>query len=283
MTDIGVSTWVWTSPLDDEKLETLAGRIAAWGFDVIELPVEQVGDWDPGFARDVVARHGLRTTVCAVMAEGRDLVTDDPDVVLATQDYLRACVDVAATVGSPCVGGPIYAPTGLTVRMSADDRNAWRSRLVERLRPVADHAGQQGVRLAIEPLNRYETSFFNTTDQALDLVEAVRSPAVGVLLDTFHMNIEERDPAGAVRAAGTALVHLQASGTDRGTPGHDTFDWPALRDAVADIGYEGAWCIESFTPDNDAIARAASIWRPLADTQDDIATGGLAFLRDLVG
>jgi D-psicose/D-tagatose/L-ribulose 3-epimerase len=177
------------------------------------------------------------------------------------------------------VAGPMYAATGRVWRIPAAERPGVVRRLAAALRPVADYAGSRGVRLAIEPLNRYETSVLNTAAQALELVEAVDSPACGLLLDTYHMNVEERDLAAAVRAAGPRLFHLHACANDRGAPGADHIDWPALAGALAAIGYGGAVSIESFTGENEAIARAASIWRPLAASQDAIATEGLRFLR----
>jgi D-psicose/D-tagatose/L-ribulose 3-epimerase len=108
---------------------------------------------------------------------------------------------------------------------------------------------------------------------------AVDSPAVGALLDTFHMNIEEKDQAAAIRLVGDKLAHFHACGNDRGTPGADHIPWETITAALREIGYDGAVVIESFTPDNQTIARAAAIWRPLAETQDALAEDGLAFLR----
>lgn len=155
-------------------------------------------------------------------------------------------------------------------------------RLVEELRSLGDYAGERGVRLAVEPLNRFETSVINTTEQALEVVETVDSPACGLLLDTFHMNIEEKEPAAAIRAAGTRLLHFHACGSDRGAPGDDHLDWRSIAGALRGIRYEGPLCIESFTAENETIATAASIWRPLAPRQDDIATRGLSFLGELL-
>jgi D-psicose/D-tagatose/L-ribulose 3-epimerase len=279
MTSIGVSTWVWTSPLDDDRLRELAPRIAAWGFDLVELPVEAIGGWDPIVTASLLADLGLGATVCAVMSDERDLTTDDLSVIASTQAYLRECIDAAATVGAPVVAGPIYAPVGRVLRQDEAGRAATVGRLVEALRPVVDHAGASGVRLALEPLNRYETSLINTIDQAMDVVEAVDSPALGVCLDTFHLNIEERDPAASTRRVGDRIAHVQACGTDRGAPGQDQFDWAGFAAALTTCAYAGAVCIESFTSENAAIARAASIWRPLAVSQDQLAIDGIAFLR----
>ena len=278
---IGVSTWLWTSPLSDADLDRLVPLISGWGFDIIELPIEQPGGWDPAPTADLVAGAGLGATTCAVMTPDRDLTTTDRALTAATQDYLRQCIDIAAAVGSPTVGGPIYAPVGRLWQLDPDARKRTIDRLVEALRPVAEHAGRMGVRLALEPLNRYETSLVNTVEQAMDIVTGVGSPALGVLLDTFHMNIEEKDPAAAVRTAAGHIAHVQACGTDRGTPGADQFAWDRFADALAAASYAGPVCIESFTAHNAAIARAASIWRPLATTQDALAVDGLAFLRPL--
>src|SRR5690606_1566085 len=120
---------------------------------------------------------------------------------------------------------------------------------------------EKGVRLGVEALNRYETSLFNTVEQALELVELVSSDSLGLLLDTYHMNIEEKDPAAAARAAGSAIAHVHTCGTDRGAPGLDQFDWPAFAAALSDAGYAGQLTIESFTAEQESIATAAAIWR----------------------
>src|SRR5688572_8664286 len=130
---IGANTWIWVSPPTDERLAALAPRIRDWGFDLIELPVENPGDWDPARTSELLAGLGLGATVCAVMPPDRDLLVADRATVAATQDYLRACVDAAATVGSPVVGGPIYSAVGRTWQMDAGERAATVARLVETL------------------------------------------------------------------------------------------------------------------------------------------------------
>lgn len=279
---IGVSTWLWTSPLSDVALERHARRIAAWGFDTIELPIEDPDDWDPGRAASLLAGLGLRATTCAVMTPARDLTTADREVRANTIAYLFACVDVAAAAGATVVAGPMYAPVGRTWRMAHAERGIVVRRIADALTVVAEHAAARGIQLALEPLNRYETSVVNTVDQALEIVDLVDSPWVGICLDTFHLNIEEKDPAAAARAAGARIAHVQACGTDRGTPGHDRFDWVAFVDALDAAGYAGPLCIESFTADNASLARAASIWRDLAPSADALAIDGLAFLRPLL-
>ena len=216
---IGVNPWVWASPVDDAALAELIPRIAAFGFDAVELPLEQPGDWDPVRTRDLLASHHLAAAgVCAVTPPGRDLVAAPPTVVASTAAYLRTCVDSAAVLGAPCVGGPVYASVGRTWHMSPADRAACYADFREALSPVADYAGERGVSIGVEALNRYETSVVNTVAQALELIDGL-PPNVGLMIDTYHMNIEESDPYAALRLAGPRIKHVQVSGTDRGAPG----------------------------------------------------------------
>jgi D-psicose/D-tagatose/L-ribulose 3-epimerase len=277
---IGANTWIWTSALTDERLAVLAPHVRELGFDVIELPVESLGDWDPARAAELLAEHQLGSSLCAAMPPGRDLLTDE-DEVASTQDFLRGCIDVAERCGTPVVGGPMYSAVGRRWLLGADERRRTIARLVEALRPVVDYALEHGVKLALEPLNRYETSLINTAEQGLEVVEAVDSPALGLLLDTYHMNIEEKSPADAIRLAHRHLYHVHASASDRGAPGADHLDWPAVGEALRDVAYDGVLCIEAFTPEERPLATAAHIWRPVAATQDDLARDGLEFLCSL--
>ncbi len=278
---IGANLWIWESPVTTDVIRRHAPRLAGWGFDLIELPLENVGDWSAESVVPILEQHNLKASVCAAMGAERDLTSTDADVVRSTQDYLRACVEAASGINAEVVAGPIYSPTGVTGAISADEREVLIARVIENLRPLLDHAASSGVRFAAEPLNRFETSLFNTVEQTMELIRAIDHPSLGLLLDTFHMNIEERDIGTAIRLAGDRLYHFHACGNDRGAPGGDTIDWVAIRDALEHIGYDGAVSIESFTNANQTIATAASIWRPLAESQDDIAVDGLAFLRDL--
>ena len=282
MNPLGANAWIWVSPLTDERLADLAPRVRAWGFDVLELPIEQLEDWDPARAAEILEAHGLRPTVCVAMGPGRELCATDAGTVASTQAFLRACIDKAAVLGAGAIAGPIYASVGRTWRMSADERKAVYAELRENLRPVAEYGAERGVKVAVEPLVRYETSVINTTEQALEAIDGLPPEGCGLLVDTYHANVEEKDFAAAFTLAGDRLAHVHASANDRGAPGADHIDWPAFRDALRTAGYEGPVVIESFTAENETIATAASVWRPLAASQDAIAVDGLAFLRELL-
>jgi D-psicose/D-tagatose/L-ribulose 3-epimerase len=279
---IGVNTWVWHSPLTDETLARLVPRIKAMGFGAIELPLENAGDWDPGRTRDLLDSLDLRPVVIGAMGPGRSLV-DRAGNVPATQAYLSTCLNAARTVGSTVVAGPFYAPTGVTWRMTPEERTDIVAQLRRNLRPVADEAAGMGVSLAIEPLNRYETSLINTVEQGLDALAPLFGPGLGLALDTYHLNIEEKLPASAIRSAAGHIAHVQVCGNDRGAVGDDHTDWPATLGALDDAGYAGVLGVESFTGENATIAIAASVWRPLAASQDELAERSLRFLTALQG
>ena len=102
MNPLGANAWIWVSPLTDERLEALAPRVRAWGFDVLELPIEQHGDWDPARAAEILQEHGLRASVCVAMGPGRELCATDAGTVASTQSFLKECIDTAAVVGAGC-------------------------------------------------------------------------------------------------------------------------------------------------------------------------------------
>ena len=277
---IGVNTWVWTSPLTDESLAELAPKIAGMGFGAIELPLENAGDWDAGRAGDLLASLGLQPVVIGAMGPGRSLV-DRAGNVPATQAYLRTCLAAARRVGASVVAGPFYAPTGVTWRMTADERIEVVAQLRRNLAPLVDEAAAEGLALAVEPLNRYETSVINTVEQGLDALAPLLGSGLGLALDTYHLNIEEKRPEAAIRSAAGHIAHVQVCGSDRGAVGDDHTDWPATLAALDDAGYQGILGLESFTGENATIAVAASVWRPLASSQDDLAERTLRYLTAL--
>ena len=278
---IGVNTWVWASPLTDENLPELAAKAAGLGFGAIELPVEQPGDWAPEPAAEVLAGHGLAPIVVGAMGPGRNLLAAPGSEIVATQNYLVHCLGVAERLGARVVAGPFTSATGRAWRMDAAERRERIEELRRNLAPVVRQAEARGIRLAVEPLNRYETSLVNTVEQALDVLGPLLGPGLGLALDSYHLNIEERSIGDAIRAAGEHLAHVQVCGNDRGPVGDDHLDWPDFLDALDDAGYAGPLGLESFTGENATIAVAASVWRPLAASQDELAARSIRYLQAL--
>ena len=175
--------------------------------------------------------------------------------------------------------GPVYSVVGKADAVEPAQQKVEWALVVKNLKVLAAYAASKGVTICVEPLNRFETDFLNTCDQGLRLIKAVGSPALKLHLDTFHMNIEEKDQAAAIRKAGKLLGHFHACGSDRGTPGNDHIDWKPIVAALKKIKYDGDVVIESFTTDVKVIARAAAIWRKIEPNRNDIAVKGLAFLK----
>jgi D-psicose/D-tagatose/L-ribulose 3-epimerase len=278
----GASTFIWASPFSNKTLD-LFDHVKAMGFDILEICVEDPATIDVSAIRDRAARTGVKVTICGAFGSERDLSSENQAMRQAGVSYVERCIDFAAELKSPFVSGPMYAPTGATRLLSADARRDQWERAVGSLRGAATYAAERDVKLAIEPLNRFETDLVNTVEQGLRLVEDIGADNVGLLLDTFHMNIEEKDIPAAIRSAAGRIVEFHACANDRGTPGDDHLPWREIVAALSDVRFEGPVVIEAFTPEIKEIARAVSIWRPLSRSQDALAADGLRNLRAAFG
>jgi D-psicose/D-tagatose/L-ribulose 3-epimerase len=168
--------------------------------------------------------------------------------------------------------GPVYdhAPT-----------SEERERAADVLRDVAKVADERGVRLGIEPVNRYESFLVNTAEQARELKKLIGEPAVGVHLDAYHMNIEEEEFYAPVAASVDDLIHFHLSESHRGIPGTGTVDWEAIMRALVEGGYRGYVGLESFAEIAESMRGATCIWRELVSDSDTLVREGLAYLQGL--
>lgn len=277
---IGINSFTWTSPFRTERVDLIA-RAKQIGFDVFEMAVEQPELIDLDVVKRAYEENEIGATLCAVIGPGRDLSHEDSQVRETTKSYIRWCITAAAKIGSLVVSGPLYSSVGKARWIPADERAHERARAVEGLREMAAFASDHGVKLALEPLNRFEIDMVNTVEQALELIEEIGSPSVGLLLDSFHMHIEEKDTKEAILKAGKRLFNFHSNENDRGIPGTGQVNWKGIIEGLKEIDYQGSLVIESFTPELEAIARAVCLWRPIASSQDAIAIEGLNFLRQL--
>jgi D-psicose/D-tagatose/L-ribulose 3-epimerase len=278
---IGVNAWVWTSPVTTEELEKLAPHVKQIGFDWIEVPLEGLEDMDHQRGGEIIKEYGLGVSTCAAMGPDRDLIHPDPAIRENGMAYVRGAIQATQDLGATNLVGPIYSAVGRTWQMSEEERARDTDVLVENLSALAQYAADHGVTLCVEPLNRFETSFINLAEQVIPVVDRVGHPNCQVMLDTFHMNIEEKSLGDAIRSVGPRLKHLHACENDRGAPGSGNITWQDVAQAIRDIHYQGPVVIESFTAKVKSIARAAAIWRSLAPSQDALASEGLHFLREL--
>jgi len=278
----GVNTWVWASPLTTGELAELAPLVAKMGFDWIEVPLESLDDLDCSKAAYIIRDNGLGVSTCAAMGPDRDLIHPDMAIQENGMNYIRQCIDATHTIGGTNLVGPIYSAVGRVWQQTSEERAKDVDTLVKNLSTLAAYAGDQGVVLCIEPLNRFETSFINIAAQAIEVIDRINHSACKIMLDTFHMNIEEKSLGAAIRATGSRLAHVHTCENDRGAPGSGNVTWNEFAEALRDIHYDGPLVIESFTSKVKSIARAAAIWRSFEPSQDALAENGLKFLKNLM-
>jgi D-psicose/D-tagatose/L-ribulose 3-epimerase len=278
MYPIGINTFLFTSPFTNESAAMFAA-FAAWGFDTVEIAAEDPLILDAVIIKAALLKHKLRCiSVAAVFGPGRDLRGTLQQQQTAFK-YIKDTLDFTKAIGGELVAGPLYSSVGRADAISAGDYATQEEIVVGHLKELCKYAEEQKMKLAVEPLNRFETDFINTCRQGLNLIEKVGSDALYIHLDTFHMNIEEKHLGEAIQKAGQRLALLHACGSDRGTPGKDHTDWDDIKQALESINYKGQLVIESFTPEVKVIAKAASVWRTIDGGGEIIAREGLKFLR----
>jgi D-psicose/D-tagatose/L-ribulose 3-epimerase len=272
----GVNTFIWTAVFDKSHLPLLP-RIKAAGFDGVEVSM-----FDPAtFAAEDIRRgllaNGLECTICSVMTQGLSLISDDAAVRAKARTRLADCAKKAAEVGAKIIAGPLYSPVGyLPGRRRTSDEWKWCIEAYQSLGPVLTDCG---VTIAIEPLNRFETYFLNIATDAARLCDEIGHPNVGILFDTFHANIEEKDIAQGYRTVARHLKHVHTCENDRGIPGSGHVEWAGVFQTLRDIKYDGWLTIESFGFALGEISAAASIWRDIEASPDSIAFEGVKFLK----
>ena len=274
----GVSTWLWTSPFNTETI-SLFPKIKEMGYEVVEIPVEDPALIDVDQVKKALVENGLEAVICGAFGPSRDLTHDDPSYHQTCFEYIQACLDICVGVGAKFLAGPMYSAVGKARLVPPEQRKIEWERAVVNLRKVCQMAEAKGLEIALEPLNRFESDLVNTAEDVMRLIRDINHPAANVLLDGFHMNIEEPDIEKAILLAGDKLLHVQVSENYRGTPGTGQTRWDAYKRGLTAIGYKGVVSIESFTPNVKELAGAVCIWRPLARSQDTFASEGIAFLK----
>jgi len=276
--NFSINTVLFVSPFTNANTN-LFRNFKRWGYEAVEILLENPSDIDAGHIKKELNKHGLVCgSICAAMNPQRDLRGS-----LQSQrngvKYLCRLLDIMVKLDCPVLGGPIYSYVGRADAVSQTEyRKQWK-KVVRNLKTVAKYAQERGRLVCIEPLNRFETDFLNTVDQGLRLIKDVGNPALKLHVDTFHMNIEEKHLGDAIRRAGKHLRHIHACGSDRGTPGNDHTDWQDVARALKEINYQGDVVLETVTLDVPRIARSAAIWRRMEPTRDEIAIDGLKFLK----
>ncbi|MEN9662659.1 MAG: hypothetical protein RL324_1608 [Verrucomicrobiota bacterium] len=278
---LGINTFLFACPFNNRHTKFFP-TFRKWGFQSVELAIASPEDMDWSYVKGRLGKSGLVAgSIAAATGPGRDLrgTAQEQEAAL---EYFKAIIDRMPALGCRTLMGPFYSEVGRADAETVAAKRTQRRLVLKHLKYLAHYASDRGITLCVEPLNRFETDFLNTCDQAIELAGAVDHPAFKIALDTFHMNIEEKDSPRAIRRCGNLLGHFHASGCDRGTPGTDHIDWRGIAAALKAIDYQGDVVIESFTQDVKIIARAAAIWRRIEPTRDEIAAKGVKFLRQLL-
>jgi D-psicose/D-tagatose/L-ribulose 3-epimerase len=271
----GVHCRLWTTGWSPADLD-LIDRARDFGFSVFEVGLLNLAAVDPTAIRRRAEAVDMTLIGSMGLPKDKGLATSDRSVRSQTVAFLKAAVEATRDMGAQIFGGMMYAVPGrFSGKGPTEAEIQW---IVDGLSEVAVFAQNQGVTLALEPVNRFESYLLNTAAQAQSLVDQIDQPNVGLLLDTFHMNIEDRGIAATIRRHAKSLRHLHLNESDRGMLGNANIDWPALFAALKEIGYRGAASLETFAAPNPNLAASTSIWRELFPSPDELAREGLAFL-----
>lgn len=273
---LGINLFLWTDHMHEGLLPVLE-LLKSIGYDGVELPMFDLdaGEWQRW------ARHlddlGLERTANTVIAPEHNPLSSDASIRENAYRHMQTVIDCCAAVGAPLLCGPHQVALGVfTGRGPTDDEWSWS---VEHLRRVADYAALADVTLAEEVVNRFELYHVNTLDEGIRLVDDVDHPNCKIHLDTFHSHIEEKDPAEAIRRADGRIAHVHISENDRGVPGTGSVAWNATFDALRDIGYDGWLTVEAFGTSLPNLVAATKIWRPLFESEEQLAREAYSFLR----
>jgi D-psicose/D-tagatose/L-ribulose 3-epimerase len=278
----GVNTFVWVSPCTTDAVKELAPKVESMGFDILEISIENPGLIDVKAVKETLQKNQLNGIICGAFGPERNICSSAPKIRDNARAYILWLIDAAAQIGSETVCGPMYSSVGKDHIEDMVERQKEWERAVEGIKEMAEVARKRGIKLALEPLNRFETDMINVVSQGLKFIEETGMDNVGFHLDTFHMHLEEKDSAEAIRKAGKKVFHFHACENDRGVPGTGQVRWNEIARALKEIDYQGPVVIESFTNQVKEIARAVCIWREIAPSQDAIATQGLKFLKVLL-
>jgi D-psicose/D-tagatose/L-ribulose 3-epimerase len=271
---------VWTTRVGAEQ-QLLLGRIRDWGFNGVELFLSPAEPANITAVKKILDQLNLERTTCAVLPREANLISAQSEIRARGKQFLQQCVERTAELGAQLICGPLYAGLGvMTGRGRTQDEWNW---ALDGLQAAARRGQELGVTLCIEPLNRFETYFLNTQEDAARMVREVGAPNIKTHFDTFHANIEEQNPAQSLRATRSELGHVHISENDRGIPGTGHNDWTGVLTVLKEIHYNGWLTIESFAQPEPDLAAAACIWRDLAPSGDDLAREGLRFIKGLSG
>ncbi len=274
MNVFGLHTFAVSPVWDVKRIEPAMDRIARHGVGLFEIPLLRPDEIDIAATKAFKKKHDVEVVCSLGLPKSLD-VTERMDDALA---FMRPAFTVTQAVGSAALSGVTYGTIGRTTGRAATAKEI--DGMCRFLAAAAKEAAAHGLRLGIEPCNRYETHLMNRGIDAARVIERVGADNIFIHLDTYHMHIEEDSFAEGFRAAAPYLGYLHVSEANRGVPGKGMVNWTLAMQALADIGYTGPMTLESMNHVDVDIAGGLAVWRPVADNPDDVIDLGLPFLRE---
>ena len=274
---IGVHALVWVGGWSEAESEKAIAATAACGYDLIEVLLLDPQSVDPVATARQLESHGISATTSLGLGVDTDISSNDPDTVARGEALLNDALSVARDMGASYLGGVLFSAVH---KYSAAATLAGRRNSVEVLARLAERAKASGITLGLEAINRYESNLINTGAQAVDFINETGSDNIKVHLDTYHMNIEEEDPATTIRECGDLLGYFHVGESHRGYLGTGTIDFKTIFRSLIDIGYTGPITFESFSSAvvDSKLSTALGVWRNLWSDSEDLATQAKSFL-----
>ncbi len=274
MEGFGVHTSMWTMHWDRTGAERTIPAAAAYKMDFIEIGLLNTAIVDAAHTRDLLEKHNMRA-VCSLGLPQENWASVNPDGAV---EHLKVAMDKTKEMGAEALSGVTYG--GIGERTGLPPTQAEYDNIARALEEAAKHAKDLGIAFGIEPVNRYENHLINTGRHAVDMIEKVGADNIFVHLDTYHMNIEEKGAGNGILDARDHLRYIHLSESDRGTPGEGTCDWDEVYATLAAIGFKGGLAMESFINMPPEIGYGLAVWRPVAESFEEVMDNGLPFLRN---
>ncbi len=276
---LGISAFAWTTEFTPAHLGLL-DFAHSLGFDGFEIPLFDPSKLAVNELRRGFESSGIECTICAILPSGVNPISEDATTRARSVEHLKRTIETAAAMGAHRIGGPLYAPIGyLPPHRPTADEWKW---AVEAFHQITASLDAHQITLAIEPVNRSESFFLRTVADSIRLCEAIDHPRIGILIDTFHANIEEKNVVAAIESAGPWLKHLHLSENDRSLIGSGHIDFVGIIKTLRKINYDGYLMIEGFGYSEDKDNLLGTLWADPIVSSDAIAIEGMRFLKSLL-
>ena len=274
MNAIGINLWNWCKGMGEDCIG-LPEKAVNMGFSAVELPMTE--PVIPERLKEEIRQTGLEVSLCAALGSGRDLSNFDETVRKHTMAYLTECLKTGEAIGASVFCGPLYTGGGKRHWLSLDEQRREWELAVNGVKELSRRAGECGIKLALEPLNRYRTSVANTCEQVLQMIKDIDEENVGLHYDTYHACLEEKDLLLSLKTAlqSGKMMHFHACANNRGAPGQGIIPWDQVMDLLVQYGYDGHITMETF-----ALGGLDSSWIQVHEEPDELAVKGLNYLKD---